>query len=82
MLDARQVDTVVQELKREQARRDEANRGPVDPILFVRLAHDRTSVEDSFARLGEVPFNSDFSISGGLVEAGVAALVDLLKRID
>ena len=81
MLDARQVDTVVQELKREQARRDEANRGPVDPTLFVRLAHDRTSVEDSFARLGEVPFSSDFSISGGLVEAGVAALVDLLKRI-
>jgi hypothetical protein len=81
MLDARQVDTVVQELKREQGRRDEANRGPADPALFARLARDRASVEQSFARLGDVPFGPDFSGSGGLVEAGVAALVDLLKRI-
>ena len=81
MLDARQVDTIVQELKREQARRDEANLGPVDPTLFVRLARDRGTVEDSFARLGDVPFSPDFSGEGGLVEAGLAALVDLLKRI-
>jgi uncharacterized protein YbaR (Trm112 family) len=81
MLDARQVDTVVQELKREQARRDEADRGPVDPTLFARLARDRATVEDSFARLGDVPFSPDFSGSSGLVEAGLAALVDLLKRI-
>jgi len=79
MLDAKQVDTVVQELKREESRREEANRGPVDPALYVRLAHDKMRAEDSFARLGDIPFSAEFSGGGGLVEAGVAALVALLK---
>ncbi len=79
MLDAKQIDTVVQELKREEARREEANRGAVDPALSVRLAHDRMNVEDTFARLGDVPFSAELSGGGGLVEAGVAALVALLK---
>ena len=79
MLDAKQVDIVVQELKCEEARREEANQGAVDPTLPVRLAHDKTIVEASFARLGDAPFSFEFSGSGGLVEAGVAALVALLK---
>src|SRR5204863_9571753 len=81
MLDARQVDTVVQQLKQEQARRDEANRGPIDPSRFARLKPDGMSLEDSFAHLGDVPFSVDFSGGSGIVEAGIAALVDLLKRM-
>ena len=64
MLDARQVDAVVQELKREEARREEAGHGAVDPAIPARLA----------------PVSFEASGSGGLVEAGVAALVDFLKR--
>jgi hypothetical protein len=77
MLDAHQVNTVVEQLKREQAHRDEVNRDPIDPSLYLRLAQDRMSIE---SRLGEIPFQSDFSLDGGLVEAGVAALVDLPKH--
>jgi hypothetical protein len=33
-------------------------------------------------RLGEIPFQSDFSLGGGLVDAGVAALVYLLKHVE
>jgi uncharacterized protein YbaR (Trm112 family) len=40
MLDAQQVDTVVQELKREEARRQEAKREALDPALALRLAKD------------------------------------------
>ena len=77
MLDARQVNTVVEQLKREQAHRDEVNRAPIDPSLAMRLAQDRMSIE---SHLGEIPFRSDVSLGGGLVEAGVAVLVELLKR--
>ena len=78
MLDAQQVNTVVEQLKREQAHRDEVNRAPIDPSLYVRLGQDRMSIE---SRLGEIPFRSDASLGGGLVEAGVAALVELLKNV-
>jgi uncharacterized protein YbaR (Trm112 family) len=80
MLDPKQVDTVVQELKQEEARRQEANQGTIDPSIYARLAHDKTMVANRFARLGEAPFTFEFSGAGGLVEAGVAALVALLKR--
>lgn len=73
MLDARQVDTVVQQLKREEAERKQ-----VDPALPARLAQDRMLVEQRFARLGDAPFSFELAGSGGLVEAGVAALVALL----
>ena len=78
MLDARQVNTVVEQLKREQAHRDEVNRVPIEPSLYVRLGQDRTSIE---SRLGEIPFRSDASLGGGLVEAGVATLVEMLKHV-
>jgi hypothetical protein len=80
MLDAKQVDTVVRECKREDARRKAANHGAVDPTLPVRLAHDERIVEDNFPRLGEAPWSFELSGSGGLVEEGVAALVALLRR--
>lgn len=80
MLDAGQVNTVVQELKREEARRAGAARGVVDPALAARLAHDRVLVDERFASLGDAPWGFELSDGGGLVEAGVAALVALLKR--
>lgn len=81
MLDAKQVDTVVQELKREEAKRQELEReAALDPTLPMRLMQDRMSVERDFGRLGESPFSFELSGAGGLVEAGVAALVALLKR--
>ena len=79
MLDAKQMDTVVQELKREEARRQEAAR---DPTLPARLALDKMALQERFARLDDAPFRLDFGGSGGLVEAGVAALVALLKGTD
>jgi hypothetical protein len=82
MLDAGQVDSVVQELKREETKRQEANRGPLDPALQARLEHEKMMVEEKFGRLGDAPFSFEFSGSGGLVEAGVAALVALLRRAD
>jgi len=79
MLDARQVDTVVQQLKQEQARRDEANRGPIDPSRFARLTPDGR-LDKTATLFSDVPFGVE--LSGGIVEAGVAALVDLLKRME
>lgn len=75
MLDARQVDTVVQQLRREEAERKQ-----VDPALPLRLAYDRMLAEERFARLGDAPFSVDGPVRGGLVEAGVAALVALLTE--
>ncbi len=83
MLDAKQVDTVVQELKREEATREELERqAALDPTLPMRLLQDRMTVDRDLGRLGEAPFSFEFSGKGGLVEAGVAALVALLKRAD
>ena len=74
------MDTVVQELKREEARRDEAARGAIDPVLAARLAKDRMNVGARFGHLGDASWDFKLSDGGGLVEAGVAALVALLKR--
>jgi len=79
MLDARQVDTVVQELKREDQRRREA---ASDPTLPARLALEKMALEERFARLDDATFRLDLSAAGGLVGAGVAALVALLKGKD
>ena len=79
MLDARQVDTVVQELKREEARRDEAARSGMDPALAARLAQDRMAVGERSGHPGDASWDVKLSDGGGLIEAGVAALVALLK---
>ena len=78
MLDPKQMDTVVQQLKREDAKRQEANRVAIDPALAARLMDDRTKVERSFAQFGD-PSSFNFSGPGDLVEAGMAALVAFLK---
>ena len=79
MLDAKQVDTVVQELKREEQRRQDAAN---DPTLPARLALNRLALEERFAHLDDATFHFDLTAAGGLVGAGVAALVALLKGGD
>jgi hypothetical protein len=69
----------VQQLKREDATRQEANKGAIDAALAVRLMEDRTRVERSFAQFGGDPSSFNLSGPGDLVEAGMAALVALLK---
>ena len=64
MLDPKQMETVVNELKREAGARQ-----TVDPTLPLRLLQDKAAVERSF----------ELSESTGLVEAGLAAVVALLK---
>ena len=80
MLDAKQVDAEVQELKREQARREEASRNGGGPDLAMRLMQDKLTVDRDFGRLGQDPFGLEPSGGDGLVEAGVAAVAALLKR--
>ena len=79
MLDAKQMDAEVQQLKREDAKRQEAKQGAIDPALAARLMKDRAGVERSFARFGGDPSSFTLSGPGDLVEAGMAALVALLK---
>lgn len=64
MLDARQVETVVEQLKREEAKRQAMAGRPLDPALAQRLASDRSD---------------DQGGGDGLVEAGFAALSAFLK---
>ena len=81
MLDAAQVDKVVADLKREEARRLEGERGALDPELALRLIKDRMDVGRDMEPHGAPSFTFDLSgAAGGLVEAGLAALVSLLKR--
>ena len=79
MLDPKQMDTVVQQLKREDAKRQEADRGALDPALAARLMEDRARVERSFAQFGGNPSSFNLADPGDLVEAGMAALVAFLK---
>jgi uncharacterized protein YbaR (Trm112 family) len=96
MLDAKQLDTVVATLKREEAERDEAARRGLDGTLAVRLMQDRVTVNREFRKMepGALPLDLTAGLSGGwcagasgrlaggLVEAGVAALCALLKTDD
>ncbi len=74
MLDSKQVETVVADLKREASKR-----GTVDPALPLRLLEDRTAVERSFRSNERGPFGFELTDSSGLVEAGLAAVVALIK---
>lgn len=92
MLDPKQLDTVVATLKREEALRDEAERRGLDGTLAVRLMQDRVSVSREFRKMEPGTLHLDLTTgrwggvsggqSGGLVEAGVAALCALLKSGD
>jgi hypothetical protein len=92
MLDAKQLDTVVAALKREEAEREEAERRGLDGALAVRLLQDRVSVSREFRKMEPGTLHLDLAtglsggasrgLSGGLVEAGLAALCALLKSGD
>ena len=92
MLDAKQLDTVVAALKREEAEREEAERRGLDGALAVRLLQDRVSVSREFRKMEPGTLHLDLAtglsggasrgLSGGLVEAGLAALCALLKSRD
>lgn len=76
MLDPKQVETVVADLKQEEARRQ-----TIDPMLGLRLLQDRAAVERSLGNSAErMSFSFQISESSGLVEAGLAAVVALLKK--
>jgi hypothetical protein len=80
MLDAKQVDAVVASLKRDEAKREEARRSEVDPALHMRLLQDRASVSRDFKLMGGGEhFTYELSAGGNLVDAGISALVALLK---
>lgn len=77
VLDARQVETAVSQLKRA-----ETERQTVDPSLPVRLMADRLQVERLFRNLDRSSSWSDASGAPGLVEAGVAAVAEFLTSTD
>ena len=70
VLDARQVETVVSQLKQA-----ETERRRVDPTLPMRLLADRLHVERLFRSLEGPAIWAD---APGLVESGLAALAELL----
>jgi len=81
VLDARQVEKVVAELKTAQARSE-----TVDPTLPARLVMERLQAESRWRHL-ELSSGWDAGwlsagASGGLVEAGISALVGLLTSAD
>ena len=82
MLDAKQVETVVAGLKRDEAKREEARSGPADPLLIAQLMQDRAAVSRDFRKIeGEAPYiRYDLATGTNLVEAGISALVTLLGR--
>jgi hypothetical protein len=82
MLDARQIEKVVEDLKREDARRQQAKETGLDRALAARLMEDRAAVQRSFARLGDYSFGVETAGAGGLVEEGLAALVALITGRD
>lgn len=82
MLDAKQVETVVAGLKRDEARREDARQGRTDPLLVAQLLQDRAAVSRDFRKLeSEAPYLC-YNLAAGtnLVEEGITALVTLLGR--
>jgi DNA-directed RNA polymerase subunit RPC12/RpoP len=73
MLDPDQVETMVRDLQRAEARRT-----TIDPTFAVRLIADRAAIERAFR---EVPGETARASGGvfGVVEADVSALVRLLS---
>lgn len=82
MLDAKQVETVVAGLKRDEARREDARQGRTDPLLVAQLLQDRAAVSRDFRKLeSEAPYlRYNLAAGTNLVEEGITALVTLLGR--
>jgi hypothetical protein len=77
VLDARQVETVVTQLKQA-----DAERRTVDPALPMRLMADRLRVERLFESFDGSARSSDAIGAPGLIEAGLAAVAELLTATD
>lgn len=77
VLDARQVETVVTQLKQT-----EAERRTVDPALPMRLMADRLRVERLFEGFDGSTGGSNAIGGPGLVEAGLAAVAEFLTATD
>jgi len=75
LVDAHQVERVLEELKRSEAERKRAV-----AELPVRLAADRAHVERVFIELGESPDWTSVRDSLGVLEGGLAAVAGLLGR--
>jgi hypothetical protein len=73
-LDTKQVESMVAEL-----RRAETQRQTVDPTWPLKVLQDRIDVDRAFAGLEPGRLSLGADASAGLVEAGVAALVRLLR---
>jgi hypothetical protein len=73
LLDPHQVETVVAQL-----RRSEEQRHAEDPELPLKLARDRLEVDRAFVRFDPQSLFDGRDGAGGLVGAGVEALVRLL----
>jgi len=82
MLDAKQVETVVAELKREEVKREDARQGKTDPLLLAQLLQDRAAVSRDFRTMEtQAPdLRDDLAAGTNLVEEGITALVTLLGR--
>lgn len=77
VLDARQVETMVARLERA-----EAERKTVDPAFPLRLMADRLHVEHLFRKLDRPSGWTSAIAAPGLVEAGLAAVAELLASTD
>jgi hypothetical protein len=74
MLDPDQVQVMVRELQRAEARRT-----TVDPTFPVRLMADRAALERAFRQAPAEIHAADLGSAFGVVEAGVSAIVRLLS---
>ena len=75
LVDARQVERVLDELKEAEAERKRAV-----GELPLRLAADRAHVDRVFAELGETPDWTGVNDSFGVLQGGLAAVAGLLGR--
>ena len=82
MLDFGQVERMLTTLRDgEQQRRDrEAQRAVLEATLPLALARERRQVEQFFARVEQKPASS-WSRSGDLVDAGIGAVISLLRGL-
>lgn len=82
MLDFAQVERLLADLSRAEARRVEsARRAQVDPSLQLALLRERLQVESFFSRVENKPDWTSWSRTDGLVEAGIGAVVGLIRKL-
>jgi hypothetical protein len=76
MIDPAPIQATLAELQlRENARRK------VDPNFTAKMVMDKLKVEQFYKQLEPHPSSSDSGAGQGLIEAGLSALVDILKNL-